>query len=529
MATVNNLLSSDQITSLIQQANAAYKLPAATLQTQEQPIKTQISALGKVQGALSGLQSALAGLADVETLAQRTVTTSSSTIVQATATNDAGVGSYVLSNIHLANAESLISSGSSSSSGSLGPGSIAIKVGSGSTVTINIASGSSSLSGIAAAIDQANVGVGASVLFDGTKYHLVLTSEATGTANAFTVSGTGALAGLSYNSGASGLSLTQAATNAGFSLNGVSITSGSNKIAAAIPGLTLTLAGSGSATVTVNQSVAGLDGAAQAVVQALNTTLSTINQQTAFSPTSGGGPLLGNVGLEVLRSGLLNALTAPLGFGGSAGSAYTTLSSVGFGITSGGTVTFDDAAFQAAANANYTAVAGLLGSAGLAGNAAVSVQGVASTPPGTYAVVVSSNTGGVLTGTVGGLAASGTDGVMTVTDPGSLHGLTLQVQSGVTGNLGNVTISRGLFGSLSSLVGSALASGTGSVVGAIGSLNTTIVSMDKQIAALLQEAQQQTQQLTAQFSVAQATLSQLSTVSNFLTTYFNLPSGGSGG
>ena len=168
-------------------------------------MKAQISALGKVQSALSGLQSALAGSSDVETLAQRTVSTSPSGVVQATATNAAAVGNYSLSDIQLAQAETLISSGSSSASGSLGSGSIAIKVGSGSAVTVNIASGSSSLSGIAAAIDQADAGVNATVVFDGSAYHLVLTGDATGTANAFTVSGTGGLAGLSYHAGASAL------------------------------------------------------------------------------------------------------------------------------------------------------------------------------------------------------------------------------------------------------------------------------------------------------------------------------------
>src|ERR1700722_3479643 len=148
MATVTSLLSSTQITALIQQASAANQLPAATLQTQETPIKAQISGLGKVQSALSGLQSALASLANVESLSQRTVSSSPDGIVQATVTNAAPVGNYSLANVHLAKAETLISSGSSSSSGSLGSGSISIKVGTGSAVTVNVASGSSSLSGI---------------------------------------------------------------------------------------------------------------------------------------------------------------------------------------------------------------------------------------------------------------------------------------------------------------------------------------------------------------------------------------------
>jgi flagellar hook-associated protein 2 len=528
MATVTNLLSSSQISSLIQQASAAFQLPAATLQTQEAPMKAQISALGKVQSALSGLQQALAGLADVGSLQQRTVATTPNGVVQASVTNSAATGSYSLSNITLAHAETLISSGSSSSSGSLGSGSIAIKVGSGSTVTVNIASGSSSLSGIAAAIDQANAGVTATVVFDGAAYHLVLTGDATGAANGFTVSGAGGgLAGLSYGVGASGLKQTQPATNAGFSLSGLSITSGSNTINSVIPGVSLTLAGSGSATVTVSQSVSGLDSAAQGVVQALNAALGTINQETAFSAVSGGGPLLGDVGLEVLRSSLLDAISAQTG---AAGSPYTTLSAVGFGITSSGTVTFNDSTFQSAAQSNYAAVASLLGAAGLASNPNVSVEGVAAAPPGTYAVDVTSNSGGAVTGTVNGLAASGTNGVLVVNDAGSLlNGLALQIQPGVTGDLGTVTISQGLFGSLSSVVNAALASGSGSVTGQISSLNSSITSMNQQITALQKEATQETQRLTAQFSAAQATLSQLTTVSSFLSSYFNQPSGGLGG
>jgi flagellar hook-associated protein 2 len=523
---VTSLLSTSQIQSLIQQASAAYQLPAATLQTQEAPMKAQISALGRIQGALSGLQSALGKLADVESLSQRFVATSPASIVTATVTNAAPVGTYSLANVHLAKAESLISSGSTSSSGSLGSGSISIKVGSGTAVTINITSGSSSLSGIAAAIDQANTGVTASVLFDGSKYRLVLTGNGTGAVNAFTVSGTGGLAGLSYHAGAYNLTESQAAADAGFTLNGIAITNPSNTISNAIPGVTLNLASSGSATVTVNQNSDALSSAAQGVVQALNQALSTINQQTAFSVANGGGPLLGNVGVEQLRQTLLNALTAQLGVGSAAnGSSFSSLSSVGFQITSGGTITLDAQKFQSAAQSNYAAVASLLGAIGVPSNANVNVTSVGAATPGSYAVNITSNANGTIVGTVNGLAASGTNGELVVTAPGSLFGMTLQVQPGVTGNLGTVTVSQGLFGSLSSVVDAALASGSGGIVGQITGLNTSIAAMDKQIAQLQQQAALQTQLLTKQFTAAQATLNQLTTVSSFLTAYFKQTSG----
>jgi hypothetical protein len=53
--------------------------------------------------------------------------------------------------------------------------------------------------------------------------------------------------------------------------------------------------------------------------------------------------------------------------------------------------------------------------------------------------------------------------------------------------------------------------------------------MNTQITALQKEATQETQELTNQFDAAQATLQQLTTVSSFLTSYFNQSSGGSGG
>jgi flagellar hook-associated protein 2 len=254
--------------------------------------------------------------------------------VTATATNTAGPGTYNLSNIHLAEAESLVSSGLSTTSGSVGAGSISIKVGSGPAVTVNIASGQDNLTSIAQAVNKANTGVQASVVYDGSSYHLSLTSK-TGTANAFTVSGSGGLAGFSYYKGVSGLTQSQKPADASFSLNGLTVTSGSNTVNGVVSGVTFTLAASGSATVTVNQDVSALDKAANSVVTALNSVLTTINQYSTYNPASGAGPLLGDVGLQILRNNLLNAVTGQASSAASQNSPYTSLSSIGFNITSG--------------------------------------------------------------------------------------------------------------------------------------------------------------------------------------------------
>jgi flagellar hook-associated protein 2 len=518
----SGVLSSSEITTLIQEASAAYDAPITALQTSEQPITTEISALGSVKSSLSSLQSALSSLADVQGLSQRSVTSSSNS-VQAAATNQAALGTYNISGIRLATAESLSSSGYASASGALGSGSLTFQVGSGSAITIDIASGQDNLTDIAAAINQADLGVSATVVFNGSTYNLNLSGNATGAANAFTVSGSGGLAGLTYDAGTKDLTLESSAQNASLSLNGISIASGSNTIQGAINGVTFTLAASGSATVSINQNVTPLVQSAQSVVQALNTALSTISQFSSYSQTSGAGPLEGDVGLQIIRTDLLNTISNP---GSFANGSVNSLSSVGFSITSGGRVALNTTELQSAAESNYGAVAGLLGAIGTATNAGVGVQAVSGAQAGTYVVDITANSGNTLTGTINGQAASGSNGDLTVTGPGPALGISLSIAPGITGDLGMVSVTSGLFGQMSNILNDALNSASGSVVNEIANLNASVTSMNQQMATLAQQAKAETQELTQQFSAAQATISQLSTVSSFLSTYFNMSSGG---
>ncbi|HVA35279.1 MAG TPA: flagellar cap protein FliD N-terminal domain-containing protein, partial [Stellaceae bacterium] len=139
--TVSSVLSSSQITSLIQQASAAFQEPATLIQDQEKPVQAEISALGQVQNSLSSLQSALAQLADLSSTPPRTVTATPNGVVSGTATATATPATYSLSNIVLAHAENLVSSRFTSQSSSLGSGTVSIKVGSGSPVVVNVPTG----------------------------------------------------------------------------------------------------------------------------------------------------------------------------------------------------------------------------------------------------------------------------------------------------------------------------------------------------------------------------------------------------
>ena len=164
-------------------------------------------------------------------------------------------------------------------------------------------------------------------------------------------------------------------------------------------------------------------------MSALNNVLQTINQYSSYSPSSGAGPLLGDVGLQILRSNLLNAISSPAS-GIAPDSAYSSLSAVGFTINSDGTVTLNDQTFESAAQSNYAAVAGLFGRSVVADNTNVAVQAIGGAQPGAYAIDITANTAGSVAGTVNGQAASGTGGVLAVTGAGPAQGLTLQIASG---------------------------------------------------------------------------------------------------
>ncbi|WP_079415116.1 flagellar filament capping protein FliD [Thiomonas intermedia] len=400
--SISGLVSGINVQSLITSLSAAYQQPITLLQNQEQSYQSTLSAWGSVQSSLSSLQSTVAGLQNVTSLNNRTVNLSNSSAVSGTASSNAPLGTYSLSNIVLAQTQSVYSGDfASATNTAVGTGSLQIQVGSGAVTNISIDGSNNSLNGIAAAINQSNSGVNAAVIFDGTGYRLTLTGNNTGAANAFTVStsgATGSLANLSYSASASGgMTESQTARNASVSINGLSVTSATNAVSGAIPGVSLNLLqASGSTTLTVANDTSAFVTSVQSFVTAFNTTMGTLNQLTAFnggstsSGASGSGPLIGNAGIQTLRTQLLNLISGQ-GIGTTPGSAYTSLGAVGISLAQDGSLSLDTGTLGTALQSNYNAVAGLFGQVGTATNANVQYVGAGNnTQPGTYAVNVTS-------------------------------------------------------------------------------------------------------------------------------------------
>ena len=412
--SLSGLVSGINVQQLISNLSAAYQQPIMVLESQQQSYQTTLSAWGTLQSSLSSLQSSMSSLQNLSSVNNRSVSLSNNNAATATVSANAATGSYSLSNIVLAQSQSIYSQDfSSASSGAVGTGTLQIQVGSGAVTNVAIGSSNNTLDGIASAINTANAGVNAAVVYDGTGYRLTLTGTGTGASSAFSVTtsgATGSLANLSYSSGSSGMTLSQAAQNAGVSINGLAVTSASNTISGAIPGVSLNLLqASGSTTLQVSASNSAFVGAVQSFTTAFNQTMGTINQLTAYNAQAGsGGPLLGDASVQGLRTQLLNLISGQ-GVGVASGSAYNSLGSVGLGLTSSGTISLNTSTLSTALNSAFNSVAGLFGQVGSTSNANVQyVSAGSSTQAGTYALNVSQ---AATQATVSGSAAVPTSGI----------------------------------------------------------------------------------------------------------------------
>jgi flagellar hook-associated protein 2 len=291
-----------------------------------------------------------------------------------------------------------------------GPTSLVLNSGTGGTVTVGISGGLSagsmtadnlsvgdgSLQSVVSAINGAGVGVTANALEVGTNsYALELTSNGTGTGSSTTID-TQAFAA----SGLGALLTTTAAQNAVVSIGGTGgyqVTSQTNALSGLLPGITINLASVSSTPVTVTVSPDGstVAGSVQALVTAANQLLSTISTDTAYnSQTKSAGPLNGDPSLTGLAQQVLAAVGEAVGTSG-AGSDGTAGESAGLAITSQGTITFNQAAFEAAYAKNPTAVQAMFTEGGTFAAALptyagqVSVAGATDgTSPGSYAVSI---------------------------------------------------------------------------------------------------------------------------------------------
>ena len=167
-------------TSLIDQLMEAERQPLTRLQNDKSYFNSRLSALSQFEGKLESFLAKIENLDSAEDLQAKKTTLSTEEFFSATTDSAALAGNYQVEVVDLAQVQKSVSQGvADKSAASFGLGTLTLAVGDNDPVDITIDADHNSLEGIMAAINDADAGVTASIINDGTAtpYRLVLTGN----------------------------------------------------------------------------------------------------------------------------------------------------------------------------------------------------------------------------------------------------------------------------------------------------------------------------------------------------------------
>ncbi|MBE7926735.1 flagellar filament capping protein FliD [Pseudomonas saudiphocaensis] len=391
MAGVTGIGSGIDIDSIVKTMVAAERAPKETqLANLEKKTTTQITAVGALKSAISEFQTALGGLNKPELFQARSATSSKADQVAVTASTKAGAGSYQVEVKELAASSKVALAAvknTTDAPASFGAGSLEISLGIDGSFSVTVDESNNTLAGIRDAINKqgADKGVTATIVTDDEGARLVLSSSKTGADRDITVAATpdGALSegqrslsvlafdGVEKPDDVAGPRILAKAQSAIISVDGLTITSPTNKIEGAIEGVTLDLKAKTAAneplTINVAEDKGGVKKQVQSFVDAYNKLIGVINAQTKVTPVGDGktpvtGALVGDATARTLLGTIRNELVNVQGDG-----ALRALADLGITTQKDGTLKIDDAKLGKVMDNNFTELPALFtGDKGLA-------------------------------------------------------------------------------------------------------------------------------------------------------------------
>lgn len=352
--TFGGLATGLDTNNIITQLMNAERAPLVRLEADKTWMNNRLSAFTELDTRLKSFASAITNLGDKTQLQQKQVTTSSPDFLTATVSDTAILNTnYQVEVVTLAQVEKDYSDTGFASTvdQTFGGGTITINV-DGVDQTVSIVSGTNnSLDGIMAAINDAGIGVTASIVNDGsgtTPYRLTISGDTVGQALTIT----------DDTVGLGTFTESQAATQAQITVDGLSITSSSNTIIDAIPGVTLDLTkadATATTTVSVGLDNSSIKGKINAFATGYNDVISFITSQSTYGDTKG-GVLGGDSGINAMKRHLQDWLTTTFSNSGSFG----TISELGLETQKDGTIKVNDTVLSSAIDTNIDSVVSLL-------------------------------------------------------------------------------------------------------------------------------------------------------------------------
>jgi flagellar hook-associated protein 2 len=336
----------------------------------ETPWKTQLSGL-QAQDAvftslgtdLSTLTTSIQSLSDATgVLAEKQGSSSDTNVLTLTSADPtATAGSHTVVVGHLASTASEYSGPVADPTAVLS-GSLTI-----AGTTIAIGSSNNTLATLSAAINSDALGVTASVITDTNGSRLSLVSGSSGSAGQAII--TGIQDHLSYTTAtnstptAIGFTTGQSGVNASLTVDGLSISSASNTVTGAIPGVTFQLlsvpATAENVQIQVTNDNSAIETAVQGFVTAYNAVNTDIGAQEKNSSSGAAEPLFGNSTLSLLQTQLQSAL-----LGGAASGSINSITQLGISVAQDGSLSFNSSALDSTLNSHFSDVLGFLQNTG---------------------------------------------------------------------------------------------------------------------------------------------------------------------
>ncbi len=443
------------INSIVNKLMTVESQPLTLMDKKEGSYQAELTAYGTLRSSLSAFQTALGKLTNTSSFNSLQATSADASTVTASASPNATVGSYSVQVNALAQQQKIESQGYADTTSTIGTGTLTFQFGtiSGGTLTNGVYSGATytlnaskaaqsvtidtaheSLSGIRDAINNAQIGVTATIINDGSTngYHLVLTSKDSGVANSLKVStaSTGLAAALGYDpAGTQNMTQAIVAQNSDLTVDGIAISKSSNTISDAIQGVTLTALKTNTTptTVTVSRNTSKISSAVSDFVTAYNALEKSFTTLSGYNTTTKkGGILEGDFATLTIEQQIQRVLGSTVQ---SLNGGQASLGDIGISLQADGTLSLDSTKLSTALAKNPNTFAGFFAATGVTSDSLITYQNAgAKAQPGVYAINIGQ------AAAQGNFVGAGTAASSTTITAGSNDQLALSVD-GVTANI----------------------------------------------------------------------------------------------
>lgn len=395
-----------------QLTEASTMVQSQRLDAKKTLLETQISDYGLLRSSLAKLETAAAALGSSDTFNAKSLSVPDTSLIGITKLDSkAAAGTYQLKIEQIAQAQSLSSSAEfDSMSSPIGKGTLTIRLGdwSGDPSTFNVDSTktggeiiidetNNSLSGLRDAINAADLGVTASIVSNGGKFTLLMTSS-TGAKNEIEISvaeddASPGLSNFAFNGSGSGMTQLQEGLDAEVRINGLLVSRESNHITDIVDGMEFDLFGASTTetvSVTISEDKATAEQTIRDFVDAYNTFIDEVKLLTDFNEELDDyGSLNKDPLAKNLMQGIRNVLTSNIP---GITEGFTSLSNVGIRTELDGSLSIheeDNWGFRAAIDNNFEMVRDLFVPKASSSSSDISVSKyTARSQPGSYEVVI---------------------------------------------------------------------------------------------------------------------------------------------